>query len=93
MRAIERERPGSFASWTELSSWKNHNTGAEIDFVGRRVGQGVDRKYVDASWRGGVKTLLARGPGGVCVTRSILAPDHEDAIAVPAGLFVWVIDG
>lgn len=92
-RAVEREQPGAFAGASELRYWRNDSTGAEIDFVGRRVGLGVEAKYVDASWRGASRTLLARGRGGICVTRSILSVDHEDAIAIPAGLFTWVIDG
>lgn len=92
-RAIEREQPGAFAGASELRYWRNDSTGAEIDYVGRRIGLGVEAKYVDASWRGASKTLLARGRGGICVTRSILAVDHEDAIAIPAGLFAWMIDG
>ena len=91
--AIEREKHGAFAGATELRYWRNDKTGAEIDFVGRRVGLGLESKYVDASWRGEAKTLIARGSGGVCVTRSIMALDHDDVIAIPAGVFAWVVDG
>lgn len=92
-RAIERERPGAFASGSEIRYWRNDNTGAEVDFVGTRVGLGIEGKYVDAGWRGEIRALLARGVGGICVTRSIPGFGHADAIAVPAGLFAWMIDG
>ncbi len=92
-RAIERERPGAFASCSEIRYWRNDNTGAEVDFVGTRVGLGIEGRYVDAGWRGAIRALLARGVGGICVTRSIPGFGHADAIAVPAGLFAWMIDG
>lgn len=92
-RAIERERPGSFIDGSEVRYWVNKVTRAEIDFVGARLGTGYEVKYVDSGWRGASKSLLAKGGGGVVVTRSVFSIDHTDAIAVPSGLLVWLIDG
>ena len=91
-RAIEREQPGSFVQASEVRYWVNRTTRAEIDFVGRLVGAGCEVKYVDEGWRGAARTLLAHGPGGVVVTRSAFALDG-DAVAIPAGLYVWLIGG
>ncbi len=92
-RAIERERPGAFIEGTEVRFARNDKSGAEVDFIGARLGTGVEAKYVDAGWRGESRALIARGAGGICVTRSILSLDRDDAIAIPAGLFAWTIDG
>ena len=91
-RAIEREQPGSLVQANEVRYWVNRTTRAEIDFVGRLVGAGCEVKYVDEGWRGAARTLLAHGPGGVIVTRSAFALDG-DAVAIPAGLYVWLIGG
>ncbi len=92
-RAIERERTGSVVGSTEVRFYRNDKSAAEVDFVGARVGTGVEGKYIDGSWRGDAKTLLAQGPGGIMVTRGVFDTSGDDAIAVPAGLYAWLIDG
>ncbi len=89
-RAIEHELPGAFVERAEVRYWVNPNSGTEIDFVGARLGLGVESKYVDTGWRAASRAIAARGAGGVVATRRALARD-EDLLAVPSALLAWLL--
>lgn len=89
-RAIEREVSGAFIEMAEVRYWVNPNSKTEIDFVGARLGRGVESKYVDTNWRGASRAIVARGRGGIVATRRAFALD-EDVLAVPSALLAWVL--
>ena len=68
-------------------------TGAEIDFVGRRLdGVALESKYVDARWGREAQTLAASPWQGVIATRSV-TEWRDDVWAVPAPILAVLLGG
>jgi predicted AAA+ superfamily ATPase len=69
-RHIDRQMPGTFARCDEILYYRS-KTGAEIDFVGRRLQPVVvESKYVDDKWGRELQTIKASGWHGVIASRS-----------------------
>lgn len=69
-------------------------TRKEIDFVSADFGgAAIEGKYTEGGrWRSEAATVNASEWDGVLVTRNVLDVDGDDAWAVPAGMFAYLID-
>jgi len=90
--AIRTHAPAAFLQ-TEAVMYERTPTGAEIDYVGPRLGVAFGCKYTDGAWRKQALTIKARHGRGVILTRSpLLTGPHEPVWALPASILAWLIE-
>ena len=94
LRSCERARPGSYLDFAEVLHHRS-NTRREIDFVGPNFGGiAIESKFVDGRWKRDAQTLAASKWHGVVATRSELdLSASSNAIAIPAPMLAWLVDG
>ena len=94
LRSCERARPGSYLDFADVLHHRS-NTRREIDFVGPNFGGiAIESKFVDGRWMRDAQTLAASKWRGIVATRSELDPSaSNNAIAIPAALLAWLVDG
>ena len=94
LRSCQRARPGSYLDFTDVLHHRS-NTRREIDFVGPHFGGiALESKFVDGSWKRDAQTLAASKWRGIVATRSELdLGASSNAIAIPAAMLAWLVDG
>ena len=94
LRRCERTRPGSYPAFAEVLHHRS-NTRREIDFVGPHFGGiAIESKFVDGRWKRAAQTLAASQWRGIVATRSELdLSGSNNAIAIPAAMLAWRVDG
>ena len=94
LRSCERIQPGSYPAFTDVLHHRS-NTRREIDFVGPHFGGiALESKFVDGRWKRDAQTLAASKWRGIVATRSELdLGASSNAIAIPAAMLAWLVDG
>ena len=94
LRSCERARPGRYLDFADVLHHRS-NTRREIDFVGANFGGiAIESKFVDGRWMRDAQTLAASKWRGIVATRSELdLSASNNAIAIPAALLAWLVDG
>jgi hypothetical protein len=90
LRNIEREQPGSYASFSDLLYQRTATK--EVDFCGPWLDPlGFEGKYVDRGWRREAPSVRSAFGGGVLATRGLL-DTTGDVWAVPAPFVAWMLN-